>query len=209
MQRLKANQPQGGDEGNGQSGGTGSSGGSQTPAAPPVNASGSVQQSAATSNTIGGNTNEMNLRDSQNNNSGVITNDFSDNRISFQEGSNTYNFGSAGGTGSGSGTPMSNLTMAQLAEGESIGDAMKSAVAASAVNTNLQKSADKGFNPAAFAIAGNKSDTAGKMDQMNDYIMSSPQNMFDMSTVEMQGALGDLYKQDGFFNLDFVNKDKK
>ena len=52
-----------------------------------------VQQTQApTTNTVGGNTNTMDLNNSQNNNSGVITNDFSDNRMTFQEGSNTYNF---------------------------------------------------------------------------------------------------------------------
>ena len=73
-----------------------------------------------------------------NNNSGTITNDFSDNRISFQSGSNVYNFNNQGGKGNGKGTPMSNLTMAQVAQGEDIADNMKYTVAASAVNNNCK-----------------------------------------------------------------------
>ena len=51
---------------------------------------------------------------------------------------------------------MSDLTTAQVAQGESMSDSAKYTTMMSATNNNLQKQADKGFNPAQFAIANNK-----------------------------------------------------
>ena len=141
-----------------------------------------------------------------NNNSGTITNDFSDNRISFQSGSNVYNFNSQGGNGKG--TPMSDMTMAQVAQGEDMAENMKYTTMASAVNNNLQKQADKGFNPGAAAISSNRSNVAKKTNKLNDYIFSSPQNMFDQADIELSKAMGDQYKSDGLFVPDFLIKDK-
>ena len=161
---------------------------------------------ASTDNTVEGNKYSNLLNNSMNNNSGTITNDFSDNRISFQSGSNVYNFNNQG---KGRGTPMSNMTMAQVAKGEDMADNMKYTTMASALNSNLQKRADAGFNPAATAIAGNKSDVANKTNKLNDYIFSSPQNMFDQSDIELSKLLGDQYKQDGMIIPNFViDKDK-
>ena len=160
--------------------------------------------------TVGGNKYENILNDSMNNNSGVITNDFSDNRISFQSGSNTYNFG--GGSGSYSDSPASQMAM--IPDNETLGDSIQSQVARSAVNMNLQKQADKGFNPSATAIANNKTQGGGaQMDQLNDYLYSSPQFMFDQSDIQLSHAMGNQAEMDGYkrypkFTMKGINDDK-
>ena len=187
---------------------TGKGGGNQGGGSPNITGGGNtVEQKASTKNVVGGNTNNMNLTDSQNNNSGVITNDQSDNRVIFQEGSNTYNFG--GNSGSGTSTNMSDLTTMQVAQGESMSDSAKYTTMMSATNNALQKQADKGFNPGAAAIAANKGLTQYSNNQLNNYITGSPQNMFDQADIELARAMGDQYKNDGLYMPDFLIKDKK